>query len=324
MTGTTGTIKNAIFNFDGTLYNSFTHGGGDMLADDVFLEDTLLECEEWCKLYTKKWCFQAEVCPSTGRRHIQMRFSLKKKARKPPFLSFCSVNWSPTSNEINSANFFDYCTKNESCVDGTTKRSDDKIVYIPRQVRDIKEWRPWQNTILRSFDVFDKRHINWLYCPVGNIGKSTLATWCRCKGLARTIPLINDYRDLMGAVIDMKANAYILDMPRALKKDKQFQILGAIETIKDGYAFDTRYKYREENFDCPVIWVFSNKLPDQTHLSKDRWLIWTVVNNELQPYKPTCDIDDSDSEDDIDKKGGYECNINSLCRRGLDFEGTGV
>ena len=313
MTGTTGTnLKNAIFNFDGTLY-CLDVSKNDCLADDEFLNDTLEELEEYCNLYCKKWCFQAEVCPSTGRRHIQLRISLKKKCRKPPFLSFATVNWSATSNHINSANFFDYCTKNESAVKDTCKRSDDEIIYIPRQVRDIKEWYPWQDAVIASLDVFDKRHINWLYCPTGNIGKSTLGTWCRCNKLARTIPMINDYKELMGAVIDMPSKAYMIDMPRALKKDKQFQLLGAIETIKDGYAFDTRYKYREINFDCPVIWIFSNQLPDRSCLSIDRWIIWTVENNQLKKYNENENkglnkgIDsDSDSED------------------GSDFDGTSV
>lgn len=318
MTGTTGTIKNAIFNFDGTLFHKA------FIWED-FLEEKLNELEDYCKLYCKKWCFQAEVCPSTGRRHIQLRISLKKKCRKPPFLSFSgfvgnehqmpTVNWSATSNHINNANFFDYCTKNESAIENTCKRSDDEIIYIPRQIRDITEWYPWQDAVIASLDVFDKRHINWLYCPTGNIGKSTLSTYCRCKKLARTIPMINDYKELMGAVIDMQSKAYMLDMPRALKKDKQFQILGAIETIKDGYAFDTRYKYREINFDCPVIWVFSNQLPDKSYLSNDRWLIWTVEDKQLIKYNEQPEIDrlkalkalnkglDSDSEDDLDFDG---------------------
>lgn len=279
MTGTTGTMKNAIFNFDYTFFDEY-------FEDEEYLADSLLELKDYCDLHTKKYCYQAEKCPTTGRIHIQCRFSLKKKARKPPFIEL-EGKWSPTSNNIKSHNFFDYCSKNESAIPGTTERSDVEPVYIPRQVRDITEWYPWQDAVISTLDVFDKRHINWLYCPKGNIGKSTLNTWCRCNNLARTIPMINDYKELMGAVIDMKHHAYMIDMPRALKKDKQFQLLGAIETIKDGYAFDTRYKYREINFDCPVIWVFSNQLPDRSYLSSDRWKIWEVDENRtLQKYEP--------------------------------------
>lgn len=281
MTGTIGTTqKNAIFNFDLTLYD-------ECFEDDEYLKDSLEEIEEYCKKHCKKWVFQAEKCPSTGKIHIQMRISLKVKARKPPYIEYDGKH-SPTSNQINNQTFFDYCSKDESAIADTRKASNDEIIYIPRQIREIKELYPWQNQIIDSLKEFDTRHINWLYCPNGNIGKSTLAGYCRAHKIAKTIPMINDYKELMGMVIDNKSNAYFMDMPRAIKKDKLNQIYSAIENIKDGYAFDTRYKYREISFDCPNIWVFSNKMPDLEMLSKDRWKIWQV-NDEKELIYCECE-----------------------------------
>lgn len=67
---------------------------------------------------------------------------------------------------------------------------------------------------------------------------------------------------------------YIFDIPRALDKKQQKQFYAGIESIKDGYAYDDRYKFREKWFDSPIVWVFTNVLPDMNYLSSDRWKIW--------------------------------------------------
>lgn len=121
-----------------------------------------------------------------------------------------------------------------------------------------------------------------IYCPDGNIGKSTLVGWIRAYKLGRALPPVNDYKDMLRIVCDLPVSkAYIIDMPRALKKDKLWGFYSAIETIKDGYAYDDRYHFKEKIFDCPNIWIFSNIKPDFKLLSKDRWKIYNVENGNL-------------------------------------------
>jgi hypothetical protein len=74
-----------------------------------------------------------------------------------------------------------------------------------------------------------------------------------------------------------------------MNKDKLFGFYTGIECVKDGYAYDDRYRFIEKVFDCPNIWIFSNQLPDETLLSNDRWRIWEVVENNLQIYEPPPD-----------------------------------
>jgi len=82
---------------------------------------------------------------------------------------------------------------------------------------------------------------------------------------------------MMRMVCDMPtARMYLVDMPRSLNKDRLYQFYSGIETIKDGYAYDDRYKFKEKFFDCPNIWIFSNILPDMDMLSKDRWKLWSI------------------------------------------------
>jgi len=86
----------------------------------------------------------------------------------------------------------------------------------------------------------------------------------------------------MRMILDTPTSSlYIFDLPRAIKKDKLCQFFAAIEEIKGGYAFDDRYSFREKYFDCPNIWVFMNTEPDRDAFSRDRWVFWQIVDNNL-------------------------------------------
>ena len=123
----------------------------------------------------------------------------------------------------------------------------------------------------------------------------------RAHKLARVLPLCNDYKDILRMVCDLPtSNNYFIDMPRCIKKDKLFGFFSAIETIKDGYAYDDRYNFTEKIFDCPNIWIFTNKKPDTKMLSVDRWQFWSVSDKQLLPFGQQASNSGSSSEDDLD------------------------
>lgn len=237
------------------------------------------------KELAKKWCFQLEL-GDTGYEHYQGRLSLKVKKRLGEIcsrLKSCEVlnkaHLSVTSNE-NRDNCF-YVTKEDTRIAGPWMDKDEEL-YIPRQIRGITELRPWQEFIKQDILKFDTRTINILICVTGNIGKSTLLTYLHCHKLARRLPPINDAKDLMRIVCDAPTStAYLIDLPRAMNKERLHGLYAGIESIKDGFAYDDRYKYREKIFDCPSIWVFTNTEPDITLLSRDRWAFWSVKNNHI-------------------------------------------
>jgi len=80
------------------------------------------------------------------------------------------------------------------------------------------------------------------------------------------------------------APLYFIDMPRAINKGKLVEFYAGIEDIKNGHCWDCRYRFSELYFDSPSIWLFSNTIPDFKLLSPDRWMIWTIDNNELFLY----------------------------------------
>jgi len=233
----------------------------------------------------KKYCFQLEQGDS-GYLHYQGRISLVKKRRLNEILKVVKpllekIHLSITSNNGLENNF--YVMKNDTRIEGPWADSDEKPVYIPRQIREIKNLHPWQEKVLELSLLWDTRSINIIHDTEGNIGKSTLATYMGVNKLGKQIPYCNDYKDIMRMVMDMPTSScYLIDMPRAICKDKLFQMYSAIETIKSGYAYDDRYHFKEKYFDCPNIWVFTNVLPDPGLLSTDRWKYWRINAGELK------------------------------------------
>lgn len=268
--------------------------------DFTSFEEDYTKVMRWCKKYCKKWVFQREVCPTSGNLHFQGRISLGIKKRvnaiKKDDLKF---HFSLTSNE-NADNDF-YCTDEDKRAPGDSGpwKDTDEEVYIPRQIREITRLYPWQNHVIADCGKWDTRSINIVLDMLGNIGKSTLVNYMRAHRLGRRIPPVNDFRDLMRMVMDMPtSNLYLIDMPRSMSKSGLMGLYSAIEEVKNGYAFDDRYHFKEKIFDCPNIWIFTNKLPDKNLLSGDRWKLWEVNENtkELDKLAPPEDWGENDDK----------------------------
>ena len=124
--------------------------------------------------------------------------------------------------------------KDDTRIDGPWK-DDDEEIYIPRQIREIEKLYPWQQHIVDNYDIWDTRSINIVIDKRGNNGKSILVSYMRAHKLAFAIPYCNDFRDILRMVMDVPTKrCYLIDMPRAIKKEKLFQMYSAIETIKNG------------------------------------------------------------------------------------------
>ena len=241
---------------------------------------------------SKKWGFQKEQSES-GYIHWQGRMSLIKPKRqahlvaklfKDTFLEKASFSITSAENKDN----FDYTEKVDTRIAGPWKFDD---IVVPRQVREIEKLWNWQQDVVNDIGVWNTRVINVLLDTNGNIGKSTLVSYIRAYNLGRKIPAVNDYKDLMRMVCDMPtSNMYLVDMPRCMSKKGLLGFFGALEEIKNGYAWDDRYSFKEKMFDCPNIWLFTNELPDKNLLSHDRWKLWEVdLEGNLKPFTPPDD-----------------------------------
>jgi len=272
---------NAVLHYDFTLQVGASADGKET-ASPSDISDAV------CAL-ARAFAFQKEIGELTHRVHFQGRFTLKEKMRmqtlinklKGTVLEGCHL--SPTSR-ANMGNMF-YVMKEGSRVDGPWTDKDLAQV-VPMRFRDFSPWR-WQAKLIEIARENDDRTVHVVYDAHGNIGKSTLCGYMATHGMARMIPPMKDHKDIMRmAMCAGEARCYLVDLPRAMDKERLISMWTAIESLKNGHVYDDRYEYKEKWFiHPPTVIVFTNKIPDRNILSADRWAIWTVANGDLLPYE---------------------------------------
>jgi len=266
-----------------------------------FIEDQHPLVIEKLREHCKKWTFQEEQCPTTGRLHWQGRLSLGRK-RRENVVRQLFPGWHLTKTATCNRNNDFYVVKEETRINGPW--SDETSVpefEVPWQLEDMVSLRPWQQHIVddASPSRRDRRTVNVIVDPVGNHGKTMLKMYILVYGIGRFLPFCNDFRDICRMVMNtQKMPLYIIDIPRALRKDQLYQFFSGVETLKDGYCFDDRYHFKEAVFGTPNIWIFMNMMPDTALLSRDRWRIWWFSEDGLSitrdaPPEETLSTDDA-------------------------------
>ena len=120
-------------------------------------------------------------------------------------------------------------------------------------------------------------------------------------GIAEEIPSWRMMDDIMQWVMSRGLQngfkkAYLVDMPRGMKKDKMADFWSGIETVKNGVAFDKRNYAKKARFDRPQIFVFTNVLPKFELMSKDRWKIWEIQKDHSYLEKVPKDYEEKELE----------------------------
>ena len=234
-----------------------------------------------------------------GYVHWQGRISLMKKKRLQELrallyeneMHLARAHFTPTSNNTTVTGNLFYVMKLDTRIDGPWSNKDEKEIEPPRQLKIIKELYPFQQEIIDrcKFD-WSPRTVECIIDPVGGKGKSILALYCSVHKIGRQIPPFNNYLDIMACIMDMPiAKSYFIDFPRSLSKKNLNEFYSGIESIKNGYCFDKRYHFKEKYFDSPTIYITMNQQPDKSLLSRDRWRLWKLENNELYLYNNDTD-----------------------------------
>ena len=75
-----------------------------------------------------------------------------------------------------------------------------------------------------------------------------------------------------------RKDIFLFNLSRA-HKDASY---GFLESIKDGFVVSEKYQSKNVYIKTPnTVMVFSNSFPDTSGLSKDRWKIFEIVNDDL-------------------------------------------
>lgn len=237
--------------------------------------------KEWCK----KWVFQDEKSDS-GYEHFQGRVSLIKKNRLGELVNktkdvFPGIHWSITSNAVHEGQNFNYVMKADTRVAGPW--SDKEYEEPPVLTRQLKtfneqEMRPWQKQVSEMVKELDDRSIKLIVDHEGNSGKSIFSEYLEYHGHAYEIPPFRLMEDIMQCVMGIKTQScYVIDMPRAMKKDKLSEFYSGLEALKNGVCYDKRYSFKKRRMDRPQVLVFTNVDPCWEYMSRDRWEIWDMT-----------------------------------------------
>ena len=165
---------------------------------------------------------------------------------------------------------------------------------LTRQLRVFKTFEAngslysWQKTLLDVVVEEEDRHIHLVYDRIGNAGKSVYVEYLEYEQLAFEMPPFRQMEDIMEFANSFPPQkAYVIDMPRGMKKDKLADFYAGLETIKNGVTYDKRYCGKKRRIDRPQIIVFTNNLPVFELMTKDRWVVWVMqADRSVVKYTP--------------------------------------
>jgi len=215
-----------------------------------------------------------EECGTNGTKHIQ--FAMKfKNARRFTALkkAFPKVHLEKCKSWINSRN---YCLKNQT---RAGSRDAFGLRKITDKLEDI-ELYDWQQKIRNMLDKpADERKIYWFWEETGCVGKTTLARHLCIQYPGNVLYLGGKKSDILYGVFTFLENPHndlrmvILDFSRSIEN---FISWDAIESIKNGIFYNTKYKSGMCVFDYVHVICFANFNPPMNMLSEDRWRVINI------------------------------------------------
>lgn len=214
----------------------------------------------------KKWIVAKEK-GKNGYEHWQIRI----ESSNTGFFEWCKM-YIPTA----------HVEKAERGVDESRyETKEGQYVLYTDRVEILKQrfgkMRPNQIRALEALESTNDREVLVWYDEGGNVGKSWLTGALWERGLAYYVP---PTVDSVKAMVQWVASCYqsggwrpyvIIDIPRSWKWSEQLYV--AIESIKDGLVYDTRYHAQCINIRGVKVLVLTNTKPKLDKLSQDRWRI---------------------------------------------------
>lgn len=250
------------------------------------------EIEELCTLFKgncTKWAFQLEKGSKTGYLHYQCRITMACRKRLCNMIEWCQqqeilkgVHVSPTSDKTFRTGDNFYVLKEDTRVKGPfTDKTYVTPLKIPSHLQGTPNWYPWQKDIIKMMELPPSgEKVRVIINPWGGFGKTTLASWLAVRQKARRVPIMDSAKDVSRMVMNCpKVGTYFIDYPRAVSKNVSKQFASAIEEITNGYAWDDRYKWEEEFFEKPHVFIFTNCTVDEDLLTSRRWEFYTIVGS---------------------------------------------
>lgn len=220
----------------------------------------------------KLWKSLDEVCKDFhfqleegdgGYLHYQGCFSLTTRERLSSLknhLGYNNIHLEPSMDWHASVA---YCTKQDTRKLGPWNKKNR-----PVQTISIETFHPWQKDLYEHLQGNpDPRKIIWYHDPVGNSGKTAFAKFCAVN-LGALVLNNAKTADIAHCVDSPKI--VILNLTRTMEGHINY---AALESLKDGLIFSSKYDSKMKIFDPPHVVVMSNFMPNLFSMSEDRWYI---------------------------------------------------
>lgn len=278
-----------------------------------YTEKNLNDLLKFFRAKAEYFVVQREKGELNGTPHLQGCCKLKTKMRWSEFHLEDDVppgerkaRWFESRNKPAC---IEYCQKSRTSEGECWKEGKFPKKKVEVKILDDSQLYPYQRSIRDAcLPEPDERTINWVYDPIGGIGKTKLIKFMITKYnvIAATLTALKDVACIIaecmendnknGGERDFNDNLIILlNLPR----DCDLVSYNCLEQLKDGLITSSKYHSSTLVLNCPHIWVFSNHLPDSTKLTKDRLKIWQVKEMILMPYIDPVKNDLKDCKDGI-------------------------
>lgn len=244
----------------------------------------------WCQKNCEKYTFQEETGES-GNKHLQGCLEFKHARHFNALHKLWPGMHLEITKDVEASR--EYCSKTETRTGKLLTNIRVKNIKDPLNEREPKHW---QTNILELIGTEpDDRTINWFWDPVGGVGKTSLAKHLCIKRPNEVLYISGKSSDIKYGITSFLENAKndlkicIFDFTRSTEAFISYQ---AIEEVKNGIFYNTKYESKMILFNSPHIIIFANFPPDQEKLSKDRW---NIVNIAEQIVEKKYDIIDEDN-----------------------------
>lgn len=218
----------------------------------------------------KRFVFQEET-GKLGTKHLQGYIEFNTKTR-PKKLFSPKIHWE-VARDIEAS--ITYCQKEDTRTGKVfSKGFPPPILTINRETL-----YPWQKELLNIItDNVSERAIYYIFDKIGNVGKSSF-----CKYLCiehKALYVSGKSADLKYGIFKyFESNGIyptlcLLDIPRT----QEHISYSALEEVKNGLFFNTKYESQMCIFNSPTLLIFSNHPPEIEKFSKDRWIIKEINN----------------------------------------------
>lgn len=138
-------------------------------------------------------------------------------------------------------------------------------------------YHPWQLQLSARLGVVEDRRIIWIYDPLGGTGKTRFASWLASD--SNSIYITIEKKENLLYMVEDYHYTIIMDVARS---EIEFLNYATLEKLKDGFWVNGKYEGKRVHREAPAnVIVMANSMPDTDKLSRDRWEIYRIRNNNL-------------------------------------------